>query len=394
MANSLTGFNPEYWSKRMQIIRHKESVYKAIGNMEERAQLKNGDTAHRPYRSRMRVQTYTKGTAVTPQDVTATDESLVVDQTRIVPFYVDDVDQLQNKWDTVNAFADDAGREIETYIDGQFLGEVTNADLDVDDGDIGGTDGSAAVISVSNITKLFAAAAKKLDRNNISRKNRFAVIGPTVHQTLVEKLDGKDSALGDTSGMNGHVGKYMGFELYLSNNLYYTARWTPANDPSNGATITINGATLTFATTPSSAGDVDISGTVGGTLDNLVACINDSGTPGASTYTEMSDEQKRLLTGCTAVDGATYLEIQFKGGGEVTVASSESADPWSVQTSYCMFGQKGAVDIVIQKAPSVVFKEVPDKLGKNVLPWALYGIKTFDEGDAQMVEVNIDASSY
>ena len=44
MANSLTAFNPAYWSKRMQIVRIKEPVYRALANFEERSNLKNGDT--------------------------------------------------------------------------------------------------------------------------------------------------------------------------------------------------------------------------------------------------------------------------------------------------------------------------------------------------------------
>jgi hypothetical protein len=190
MANSLTAFNPAYWSKRMQIIRIKEPVYRALANFEERANLKNGDTVHRPYRSSLLVQSYTKGTAVTVQDVTATDESLSVGTTKIVPFYVDDLDQLQNKWDTVNSFADDAGRELEAFIDGDFLGEVVNATDTIDDGDIGGTAGNAIVLSSSNVLKVFAAASKKLTNQmkggKMGMTDRFAVITPTVLQILTD----------------------------------------------------------------------------------------------------------------------------------------------------------------------------------------------------------------
>jgi hypothetical protein len=124
----------------------------------------------------------------------------------------------------------------------------------------------------------------------------------------------------------------------------------------------------------------------------LVAAINDSGTAG-TTYIQLSDASRATLEGCVATDGTTNLTIAFEGGGEATLAASEAADPWSVETAHLMFGQKGAVDLVIQKAPTVVFKEVPDKLGKNVLPWTLYGLKTFDEGDAMLVDVKIDGSA-
>lgn len=393
MAQDLTPLNPEYWSRRMQVVRIDESVYPAIANMEERAMLKDGDTVHRPMRSRLRVQTYTKGTAITVPEQTATDESLSVSTTKVVAFYVDDVEALQSKYDVVNSFADDAARKLETFIDGDFLSEVVNADSDVDDGDIGGTDGVSAIISTSNIQKLFASAAKKLDRLNIARAGRYAVISPSVHQILVEKLDGKDSALGDSTGKNGMVGQYMGFTLHLSNNVYWTARWTPANNPSESDTVTIAGVVFTFNATPSGAGSIDIGGSTAASIDNLLACINGTGTAGTD-YIALSEASKEALEGLVAVDGTTYLGVTWDGGGEVDVSALEVADPWSLETVHCMFGQKGAVDMVVQQMPNVEFKDVSDKLGKNVLTWTLYGLKTFDEGDAAMVDVKVDSSTF
>lgn len=394
MSNDLSVFTPEYWSKRMQIVRFKLPVYRALANFEERATLNNGDTVHRPYRTRLRVKTYSRGTAVTPQDVSGTDETLVVDTAKIVPFYVDDLDGVQNKWDMVNKFADDAGKELELYIDGDFLAEVVQADSTVDDGDIGGTAGNAIAPSTSNILSIFAAAGKKLNRQNIGMEDRFAVVSPTIYQILTEYLAGKDTNMGDTVGMNGKVGKtVMGFEVYLSNQTYYTATWTPANDPSDGDTITINGVTFRFETgTPTLPGDVKATGTLATTLDNLVAALNDPGTTTAN-YIAVSDADVATLTGLSATDGTTFISIAYQGGGEVAVSGTEVADVWSSTISHLMFGQKGATDVVVQKEPNVVFKEVQDKLGKNVLPWTLYGIKTFDEGDAALVDVKIDAST-
>ena len=393
MANSLTAFNPEYWSKRMQVIRFKEPVFRAIASYEERALLKNGDTVHRPYRSRMLVQSYTKGTAVTVQDVTATDESLAVDTTKVVPFYVDDLDDLQNKWPTVNQFADDAGKELYNFIDSDFLAEAINATSTIDDGDVGGTAGTSVDLTISNIAKMFAAAGKKLDRQNVDRKERFAVISPTIQQLLLEKMDGKDTAMGDEIGMNGKIGKYMGFELYLSNALYWTGRWTPANQPTNGDTITIAGVSYQLVTTiGTAAGNVLVEVDTATTLDNLVDAINNPSVT-SSKHVAISAANQKTLEGITAVDGTTYLGITWKGGSEAAVSASESADPWSLGTVSCMFGKKGSVDLVVQAEPKVVFKEVQDKLGKNVIPWTLYGKKTFDEGAKALVWVKVNTQT-
>ncbi len=399
MANSLTAFNPAYWSKRMQIVRIKEPVYRALANFEERANLKNGDTVHRPYRSSLLVQSYTKGTSVTVQDVTATDESLSVGTTKIVPFYVDDLDQLQNKWDTVNSFADDAGRELEAFIDGDFLGEVANALDTIDDGDIGGTAGNAIVLSSSNVLKVFAAASKKLTNQmkggKMSMTDRFAVITPTVLQILTEYLAGKDTALADKVADNGRIGMFLGFELYLSVNTRYSATWTPADQPSDNDTVTINGVVWTFETgTIDAAGEVKSETDLETTLTNLKNALNSPGTGISAKHFAVSAANQKLLQGLVATSTATALSIVMEGAGEVVVSASSAADLWSATTAHLMFGKKKCVDLVIQKEPNVVFKDVQDKLGRNVLPWTLYGLKTFVEGAQMMVNVQLDASQF
>lgn len=85
-----------YWAAEMQGIFFKESVALALANTELRADLRDGDTLHKPYRSYLAGQTYTKGTDIsTFNDLTATDEYLTVDTAKVVPFYVDDIDRIE-----------------------------------------------------------------------------------------------------------------------------------------------------------------------------------------------------------------------------------------------------------------------------------------------------------
>ena len=89
MPQDLTAFNPEYWTAEMQIIFFKECVALALANTELRDDLKNGDSLHKPYRSKPIVKTYTKGTDITVEDRTGTDEYLTVNTAKVVPFYVE-----------------------------------------------------------------------------------------------------------------------------------------------------------------------------------------------------------------------------------------------------------------------------------------------------------------
>jgi hypothetical protein len=375
----------------MQLNRERMPVYKAIVSMEEQSNLSTGDVVHRTFGSKLLVSTYTKGTDVTDDDITITDESLTVDQTPIISFYVDEIDKLQNSIDAQMEYADRASDRLERYIDAQVLGEVANADHTVNNVDFGGT--GAVTASTSNLVKIFALAGKKLTRAEIGNEGRYAVLSPSIFQLLEERTEGRDTAAGDDVMKNGFTGRsFLGFEIFVSNNLYYTASWTPADNPSADDTVTIAGVVLTFKASPAAAGEVDIGGSTAVTIDNMVTLLNDPGTTTA-TGIALSAADQRTLMGLTAVDGTTTLDLQWEGGGEAAVSASETADTWGSEIVHQLFGQKGAIDMVMQKAPNVTFKDPEKRLGVRVLTWALYGLKTFDEGDAALVDVQIDGSS-
>ena len=373
-----------------------------IANFEERATLKDGDTVHRPYRSALVAQTYTRNTAVTVQDITATDESLVVNTAKIVPFYVDDLDALQNKWDTVNRFADDASTKLYQFVDADVLGEYDQATSVLDEADFGGTSGNGITITTSNVMQVFARAGKKLDALNIKRQDWFAVISPQIYQVLLEYLGGKESSLGDSTNQNGNVGTFMGFKLYMSNNLSFSAKLLIGTQPTDGDTVTINNVVFTFKTTlGSTAGNVLIGANAAAAITNLVALINAPLTTTAQGVALSAANAAKLgqIT-ATAVSGG--LTIKHEGGSYESngVALAEgltaAADIWTaaLQIQHLLFGQKGAIDVVVQKEPSVEFRMIQDKLGRNVLPWVYYGLKTFAEGKDCLVDVKARTDAY
>ena len=295
----------------------------------------------------------------------------------------------------MSQFAMDVQHDLNRAIDREVLSQYSVADWDVDDGDIGGTNGVSAVISPTNINRVFSAAARKLTKANVKLTDRFAVISPTVLEQIQLYTAGKDTQFGDTVMNNGYVGERFGFRIHVSNDLTSTATWTPANQPSDGDTVTINGVVFTFETgTPTNAGDVKSETSLAVTLDNLVASVNAPGTSVSGTFVAVSAADQVTLEGLTMTDGTTLVTVVYKGSGEVTYAASEANDPWSLQTIHCLFGKVGATDLVIQKQPNIQVKDVQDKLGVNVMAYTLFGLKTFDVGDAQLVDVKIDMSNF
>ena len=224
----------EYWSRRIQNKLYNTDVYRPIANFEERSNLKNGDTVNRPYINNINVGDYSPGTALTAQDQSISNEQLSINKIKAALFYVDNVDKVQNKYSAINTWADETAIRLSNAIDADFFYNYSDCADTVDDGDIGGTAGNALTLSTSNIINLFGKTNRKLDANNVPREGQYFAISPQFVDVLWQYIAGKESLLGDKTGVNGHIGRFAGFDLYMTNNLTGTAVWTPSALPSNG----------------------------------------------------------------------------------------------------------------------------------------------------------------
>lgn len=409
MANTLTAMSPTYWSKRMGYKLYKTNIFRSIASFEEKATLSDGQEVDRPYRSNIRTQAYTKGTALTAQDLTATSDKLQVNTVRAALFYIDNIDKIQNKYSAANLWADEAAIRLANDIDAAFLyqavsdthtvsGQGVGASDSIDDGDLAGTAGNGITLTTSNILNLFGKINRKLDAQNVPRSERFFAMSPQVYDVLWQYIAGKESLLGDKTGENGNVGSYAGLQLYLTNNLTGSANWVPANNPSDGDTITINSITFTFVSSiGTTAGNVLIGANTAATLDNLVALINAPGTTTAQGVA-LSAANQDVVKDWVAVDGTTYVEVRAKGASYLTVSGSDGTDVWTAakQIQHNLAGRKKAIDCVIQKEPSVEMASTVSagKSGMNILPLTLFGVKTFNQGKNEILDVQIRSDAY
>lgn len=385
----------------MGIKLYKENVFRNIASFKEEASLKDGQKVDRPYRADIRVQKYTKGTALTAQDITATSDQLTVDKIFAALIYVDSVDKIQNKWDAAEAWSGETVTRLSNQIDADCLYEAVNANDTVDANDLDSslTASDGIQLTVANILNMFTVTARKLDVQNVKSDGRFFVISPQVRQVLLTFIAGKESVLGDRTGEAGNIGRYMGFDLYVSNNLTGKATWVPANNPSNNDTVTINGITFTFVTSiGTTAGNVLIAGTTALTITNLVTLINAPGTTTANGVAFTGANLDTIQNGWVATDGTTSITVFAKGASYMTVTGSDATDVWTAarQKQLNLAGEKGAVDLVIQKEPSVQMASTVSagKAGMNILPMTLYGVKTFNDMTKRLLSVEVRSDAY
>lgn len=401
MLNSLTAMSPTYWSKRMGRKLYKTDVFRSLANFEEAATLRDGQKVDRPYRADIVVENYTKGVALTAQDLTATSDQLTVDTIKAALLYVDNVDKIQNKYSAANLWIDEASKRLSNSIDAKFLYQVVNANNTVDDGSIGGTSGNGITVSTGNILAIFGAIALLLDAQNVEEEQRFFAISPQFYNTFWQFIAGKVTLLGDKTGENGNIGEYNGMKLFKTNNLTGSATWTPGVDPSDADTITINSVTFTWKTTiGSTAGNILRTGTLATDLTAFAAFINAGGVTtdsGVSNVT-LSAANQRIVQNWVAVATSTTLEVRAMGASYMTVTTTTSGAVWTaaLQLQNLLAGRRGAIDAVIQKEPSVEMASTVSagKSGMNILPMTLFGVYTFNQGKNEIVRIKVRSDAY
>lgn len=379
-----------------QDVAEKANVFSNFCNFRYESDLRVGDTVHRPYISDVEVNTLGSEGQYTRQDISSTDETLVIDTEKEASFYIKKIDEFQSHYPTREKFARQCGIKLMNHVDGVCLGQVVNADSYVDAGDVGGSAGSPITLSTSNVDKVFTAAGRKLEQldNDLSER-RFATIIPYFKQILLDSLAGRETALGDSTGINGHCGKRFDFELFQTNAAYWVGILGMATQPTANDTVTINGVAFKFVASPSAAGDVDLGADVDGTRANLEAAIN-GGSGAGTAYIEVSSANRKKLKDITATNNDTTnkLTVVAYGRGYVAVEEGLTAagDVWDSEVAHLLWGQGRPVDAVIQKAPEILLKDRDGYIGKDVVNYLVFGKKTFRDGKRRMVDVRINTA--
>src|SRR4051812_25863678 len=84
----------EDWETKLQERLAEPTIWKAICNVE----YTNDKTLHTPYKTDPTVQSGTRGSGYTPQDITLTDENVSIDTFKIIPQVIDRADLAQTQY--------------------------------------------------------------------------------------------------------------------------------------------------------------------------------------------------------------------------------------------------------------------------------------------------------
>jgi len=212
---SIRNFVPTIWSAKLFQELDKSHVLVNLCNRDYEGEITAyGDQVKINAVGDITVNNYAPNvTEITPQQLTAAQTVLEIDQAKYFAFYIDDVDNAQTKPKLMGEAMRKSAHALGDTADRFIAGFYTQA---------GSTVGSTGIISDgSNVLAVLADAALSLDQNNVPAQGRWLMIPPWFHQRLItaEVLQTDGSIDANQTYRNGFVGKAYGFDIYMSNNL-------------------------------------------------------------------------------------------------------------------------------------------------------------------------------
>lgn len=225
MANDVSAVIPEIWSAVLQDNLYKNLVSFGIANVQTRESLRYGDTINKQYFAALSATSYTPGTAITyMQELDYVTDQLVVNNYYVVATYVDDIEQLQANVDIQANILQDASYQLRDQIDVQVLSN-TSAGTTAGHGQLvfGSTTNyhnGPLTATTANIVNVFANARRLLlEANCEDDGNWCAVLDPNTATKVVQRSSGLGFNFADAALRNGYIGEFMGFQIYVSNNV-------------------------------------------------------------------------------------------------------------------------------------------------------------------------------
>jgi hypothetical protein len=443
-ANPNTNNFKETWQNEYQLTHYKTPAYKAIADESLKPSLEKGQKLHRTYDSDFVVENMGGDGGYNNQAWTDSDEYIIINYVKDVSFYIKKLDKFQANLPLQIRKARKAMNNLFLQMDADVLGAAyLGAGSIVDDGSLGGTGGNGIALTTSNVITTFAASETALRLANViydptaafsgdfklDRQNNMpvAIISPQVYSLLLQYLGGKTTQLGDNVSNSGYVGKYFGFNLFVSNGLPWTGKLVLATNPTAEDTFTLlsgvtqkiggstvqEGLTFEFVAAPADAGEVAIASTAAKTVANLVNALNAPYTLIANTadtgyvpyvQSSLTPTQQKMLSNLTAsIDASvnTTLDIQVNGMGNVPVGKSMTAggNIWTTtaQVQHNIFGVNKSIAVVLQYGPELeILQSNPasgsnnsGRVGMDFVTWFTYGIKVFNDQSPMLVDVQV-----
>ena len=215
---AVSSFIPALWNARLLHALDKAHVATNIVNRDYEGEIKqSGDTVHINTIGAVNVSSYEHGTSIVYQELSTTDQTLVVNQEKYFAFQIDDVDAAQAAGDIMDEAMGRAAYALADTSDSYLLGVIAaggSSDNYV------GSAGSPVALAANNIYTNIVKLRTALDKKNVPTIGRSIVVPPDAYALLLQdERFTKVDAVAENVLTNGLVGRVAGFDVYMSNNV-------------------------------------------------------------------------------------------------------------------------------------------------------------------------------
>lgn len=221
MANTI--IYQEDWETKLQERLAEPSKWKDICRVE----YTDSKVLHNPYMSDATVQTGTRGSAYTHQDITVTDQTVDITTFKILPQLIDRADLAQQTYVRQMEMADYQGQLLNEAVETGMYAEHAQF-TDFDNASIGGSAGNITV-TVSNVEDIIRGIKREIREANgeglLERNGGFIVWRPADFEMLEAVMQASGFVIADKALDNGAIGSssrginFMGMTHYSSNKL-------------------------------------------------------------------------------------------------------------------------------------------------------------------------------
>lgn len=208
-------FKPQLWADSILENLDNSLVFGALANRDFEGEIKGyGSSVKISEVGNVSVAAYS-GT-VNYEELTDADKVLQINQKVYAAVKIDDVDAVQSKPKLVSKLSQRIAYGMANDIDAFLAKLYVEAGITVS-----GTTGSPTSITSANIISLFTGAGRELDEANAPQAGRVAVVPPWIKEKMLLAKIIRDT---DNSATltNGMIGSYLGFDVYVSNNVQHS----------------------------------------------------------------------------------------------------------------------------------------------------------------------------
>lgn len=221
----VAGSVPIIWSD-MALERYKNSlIFGGLANRQYEGLIRNaGDSVKISMVGEVTVGNYTEGSDISLQTPDTATQMLVVDQQKYAAVTIGKIEEVQTNIDLMNEYTRELGYALANTADAFLAAKYTDAGIT----DSLGTTGTPLELNSADIIELFSDINLAMDENNVPGDGRVAVLPPWMIQKMV--LSDVNKNTDNTAILSaGYRGGFMGFDIYMSNNVTKsgTSWWAP-----------------------------------------------------------------------------------------------------------------------------------------------------------------------